>query len=281
MPETHMHTRMIPSSGEPLPVIGCGTWKGFDVGGGKNERAPLAGVLQTLFAHGGSVVDSSPMYGRAEGVAGDLLTAGNWHEKAFVATKVWTSGRDAGIAQLRRSMQLLQRETIDLMQVHNLLDWLTHLATLRAWKKEGRFRYIGVTHYTSGAYRELESVLRAETLDFIQLNYSLDDREAETRLLPLAADRGVAVIVNLPFGAGSLLRKLRAKKLPGWAAELGCTTWAQVLLKFVLSNPSVTCAIPGTVSPEHMAENCLAGAGAFLDAEQREKLIRFWGEECA
>jgi aryl-alcohol dehydrogenase-like predicted oxidoreductase len=276
-----MHTRMIPSSGEPLPVIGCGTWKGFDVGGGKSERARLGGVLQALFEHSGTVVDSSPMYGRAEGVVGDLLTAGNWQEKAFAATKVWTSGRDAGIAQMRRSMQLMRRDTIDLMQVHNLLDWRTHLATMRAWKKEGRFRYIGVTHYTSSAYRELEAVLRAETVDFVQLNYSLDEREAEERILPLAADRGVAVIVNLPFGAGSLFRKLRGKKLPACAAELGCSAWAQVLLKFVLSHPAVTCVIPGTSSPEHMGENCLAGAGAIFDGEQREKLIRFWDEDCA
>ncbi len=281
MTELRMQTRMIPSSGEPLPVIGCGTWKGFDVGAGKNERAPLVGVLQNLFAHSGSVVDSSPMYGRAEGVVGDLLTAGNWQEKAFVATKVWTSGREAGITQMRRSLQLMRRESLDLMQVHNLLDWRTHLGALRAWKKEGRIRYLGVTHYTSSAYRDLEAVLRAEAVDFVQRNYSLDEREAEERLLPLAADRGIAVIVNLPFGAGSLLRTLRGKKMPLWAAELGCNTWAQVLLKFVLSNPSVTCVIPGTASPEHMVENCLAGVGEVLNAERREQLIRFWDKECA
>jgi diketogulonate reductase-like aldo/keto reductase len=246
------------------------------VGANKADRARLAGVLETLFEHGGSVIDSSPMYGRAEAVVGDLLTSGNSHGQAFVATKVWTKGRDAGISQMRRSIELLQHPRIDLMQIHNLLDWRTHLATLRIWKAEGRIGYLGVTHYTSSAYAELEAVMRAETLDFVQLNYSLDDRQAEQRLLPLAADRGIAVLVNLPFGAGRLVRTLQRKPLPSWSSAMGCTFWAQVLLKFVLAHPAVTCVIPGTGQPEHMAENCLAGTGPFLDEKLCNELRSFW-----
>ncbi|HSR58324.1 MAG TPA: aldo/keto reductase, partial [Candidatus Binataceae bacterium] len=192
-------------------MIGCGTWRGFDVGDGASERAPLAEVLHVLFEAGGSVIDSSPMYGRAEAVVGDLLSAAKSRDKAFLATKVWTSGRAAGIAQMQRSMQLLRTDHIELMQVHNLLDWRTHLATLRGWKQDGRIRSLGVTHYTASAYAELEAVMRAETLDFVQLNYAIDDRAAERRLLPLAADRGIAVLVNRPFGGGGLLARLRNK----------------------------------------------------------------------
>src|SRR6266702_1390930 len=202
-----MHTRKIPSSGAALPVVGCGTWRAFDVGDAK-ERAALAQVLRVLFEAGGSVVDSSPMYGRAEAVVGDLLSAAGDRDKAFIATKVWTTGRAAGIAQMQRSMHLLRTDHIELMQVHNLLDWRTHLATLRGWKRDGRISYLGVTHYTASAYGELEAAMRAETLDFVQLNYAIDDRAAEQRLLPLAADRGIAVLVNQPFGGGGLLARL-------------------------------------------------------------------------
>jgi aryl-alcohol dehydrogenase-like predicted oxidoreductase len=183
-PGDKMHTRKIPSSGAALPVIGVGTWRGFDVGEGASERAPLAEVLRALFDAGGSVIDSSPMYGRAEAVAGDLLATANSRDRAFVATKVWTSGREAGVAQMQRSMRLLRTDHIDLMQVHNLLDWRIHLATLRAWKREKRISYLGVTHYTPSAYDQLEAVVRAEQLDFVQLNYAIDDRTAERRLLP-------------------------------------------------------------------------------------------------
>ncbi|MEJ8859891.1 aldo/keto reductase [Variovorax robiniae] len=261
-----MNTRPIPSTKEALPVIGCGTWLGFDYSPGTAEYARLPGVLDALFDAGGRVIDSSPMYGRAEANTGDLLAAAKGHEKAFVATKVWTSGREAGIAQMEQSFARLKTQRMDLMQVHNLVDWRTHLATLRDWKAQGRVRYIGITHYTASAYAEVEAVLRAEKLDFLQINYSLDERTAEKRLLPLAAERGVAVIVNMPFGGGGLLRRLRDKLLPAWAAEIGCTSWAQVLLKFVLSQPSVTCTIPGTSRPEHMAENAKAGMGEVPDA---------------
>ncbi|MGE0579208.1 aldo/keto reductase, partial [Reyranella sp.] len=258
-----MQVRKIPSSGGALPVVGCGTWRTFDVGRKPEERAPLAEVLRILFEAGGSVIDSSPMYGAAEGVVGDLLAAAGTRRKAFIATKVWTSGRDAGIAQMHKSMTLLKTDRIDLMQVHNLLDWRTHLPTLRAWKQEGRVRYLGVTHYTESAHGELEKVLRAEPWDFVQLNYALDDRAVERRLLPLAAERGIAVIVNQPFGGGGLLRKLLGRKLPAWAGEIDCTSWAQLLLKFVLANPAVTCVIPGTGKPEHMRDNVQAGLGAY------------------
>jgi len=261
-----MTTRPIPATQETLPVIGCGTWMGFDVAAGSAEHQRLPGVLDALFAAGGKLIDSSPMYGRAEAVTGELLAAAKQRDKAFLATKVWTSGREAGIAQMEQSFQRLRTERIDLMQVHNLVDWRTHLATLRGWKDQGRVRYIGITHYTASAYAEVEAVLRAEKLDFLQINYSLDAPEAGQRLLPLAAERGIAVIANMPFGGGSLMRRLRNKPLPGWAAEIGCTSWARVLLKFVLSHPAVTCTIPGTSRPEHMADNAVAGADGFPDA---------------
>jgi len=265
-PAMQMTTRPIPSTKEALPVIGCGTWIGFDRRPGTDEYQRLPGVLEALFAAGGTVIDSSPMYGRSEETTGELLAAAKPRTKPFLATKVWTSGREAGIAQMEQSFARLRTQQIDLMQVHNLVDWRTHLATLRGWKDKGRVRYLGITHYTASAYGEVEAVLRAETLDFLQINYSLDAREAEQRLLPLAAERGVAVIVNMPFGGGGLLRRLRDKPLPAWAGEIGCTSWAQVLLKFVLSHPAVTCTIPGTSRAEHMADNAAAGAGMFPDA---------------
>jgi aryl-alcohol dehydrogenase-like predicted oxidoreductase len=269
---TMMNTRTIPSSGEQLPVIGCGTWQTFDVGESEPDRRQRAQVLETLFEAGGSVIDSSPMYGRSEQVVGELLAQAGQRSHAFVATKVWTRGREAGIAQMNQSMALLQADPIDLMQVHNLLDWQVHLETLRGWKERGRVRYLGVTHYTRSAYPQLESVLRSESLDFVQFNYSAEEREAEKLLLPLAADRGIAVLVNLPFGGGGLLRRLGGKPLPGWAPEIECTSWAQLLLKFVLSNPAVTCVIPGTSKPRHMLDNARAGTGALPDARMRERI---------
>ena len=268
-PVRRMTTRPIPSTGEPLPVIGCGTYVGFDVAPDPASLARLGGVVRALFDAGGSVLDSSPMYGRAEEVTGRVLADDLSHDRAFVATKVWTSGRDAGIAQMEASLRLLGRRPLDLMQIHNLLDWRTHLVTLRRWKDEGRIRYVGVTHYTSSAYRELEAVLRTEPLDFVQVNYSIDEPDAADRILPLAAERRVAVLVNRPFGGGDLLRRLSAKPLPGWAAEIDATSWAQVLLKFVLSHPAVTCAIPGTGNAAHMADDARAGSGLVPDG-------RFW-----
>ena len=268
-----MQTRVIPSTGEQLPVIGCGTWQGFDVDDDPAARKPLAAVLRTLFEAGGSVVDSSPMYGRSEQVTGDLLAETGTRAKTFLATKVWTRGREEGRRQIERSMKLLRTDSLDLLQVHNLSDWKVQLATLRELKATGRIRYLGVTHYTSGAYADLEAVMRGEALDFIQVNYSADDRAAEERILPLAADRGMAVLVNLPFGGGGLLRRVRTKVLPDWAAGAGCTTWAQLFLKFVLAHRAVTCVIPGTANPEHMAQNAQAGVGPPLDAAMKQRLI--------
>ena len=272
-PESRMQRRKIPSSGEMLPVLGCGTWRTFDVGTAPEQRAPLGDVLRLMFEAGGSVIDSSPMYGAAEGVVGDLLAAAGSRDKAFIATKVWTSGRDNGIEQMRQSMRLLRTERLDLMQIHNLVDWRTHLPTLKAWKAEGRLRYFGITHYTESAHAELETVLRAEKWDFVQLNYALDDRAVEQRLLPLAAERDVAVIVNQPFGGGGLIRRLSSRKLPDWAGEIGCTSWAQLLLKFVLAHPAVTCVIPGTGRPEHMKDNVRAGFGAYPDANLIKRMV--------
>ena len=267
-----MHTRPIPSSGEPLPVIGCGTYRGFDVGPDSAAYRRLPAVLDALFAAGGSVVDSSPMYGRAEAVAGRLLAEASTHARAFLATKVWTRGSDAGIAQMQDSFKLLKTERIDLIQIHNLLDWKIHLPTLRDWKAAGRIRYIGITHYTASAFADLEAVMRAEPLDFVQLNYSAVDRAAERRLLPLAAERGIAVIANYPLASGAAVRALSSRPLPSWAAEIDCTSWSQLLLKFVVSHPALTCAIPGTGNPAHMADNAGAGGGRMPDETMRARI---------
>jgi diketogulonate reductase-like aldo/keto reductase len=279
-----MHDKPIPSTGELLPVIGCGTWQGFDRAPGGAGFEQLPGVLTALFAAGGSLIDSSPMYGRAEAAVGEVLAPAlaalpaGAQVKPFLATKVWTRGRDAGIAEMQRSMALMKTACIDLMQVHNLLDYKIHLATLRDWKAAGRVRYIGVTHYTASAYAELEAVLRSEPLDFVQLNYSIADRSAEQRLLPLAAERGVAVIANLPLGGRGLARTLGGHDLPGWAGELGASNWHQLLLKFVVSHPAITCAIPGTGTAAHMAANAMAGQGALPDAAQRDRLAAWWSQ---
>jgi diketogulonate reductase-like aldo/keto reductase len=216
------------------------------------------------------------MYGRAESVAGDLLAQGGYQSRAFVATKVWTTGRNAGITQMKTSMQRLRDERVELMQIHNLVDWRTQLKTLRAWKEEGRIRYIGITHYTESAYPELEAILRAKPLDFVQFNYSIAERAAEDRLLPLAQDRGVAVLVNQPFGGGRLLRTLASRPLPPWAPEIQCNSWAQLLLKFVVGHSAVTCAIPGTGRPQHMSDNCAAGLGVLPDQAQRRRIAALW-----
>jgi diketogulonate reductase-like aldo/keto reductase len=275
MGQQPVRRRAIPSSGEQLPVIGVGTYRGFDISRSASENwADCRKVLETLFAAGGSVIDSSPMYGQAEEVVGGLLNELKAQERAFVATKVWTQGRQRGVEQMQHSMRLLQRQRIDLMQVHNLVDWQEHLRTLRQWKEEGRIRYLGVTHYTSSGYDELERVLRAEKLDFVQIDYALNDRDAEERILPLAQERGVAVLINRPFGGGNLLRSLGQQPLPEWAGDYGCTSWSQLLLKFCLSHAAVTCVIPGTGNPRHMLDNLQAGRGREPDQSLRERLIQ-------
>lgn len=272
-----MITRPIPRTGEGLPVIGLGTWQTFDVGAKVKARAPLRQVLGHLVDGGGRVIDSSPMYGRAEAVTGELVAEIRARDKTFLATKVWTTGREQGIAQMRRSAALLRAEVIDLMQIHNLVDWRTHLATLRRMKEEGRIRYIGITHYTPSAFDALARVIDAEAdIDVVQLCYSIATPDAEERLLPLAEARGVAVLVNRPFEEGALLRRLRQRPLPALATELGCRNWAQFLLKYVLGHPAVTCVIPATAKPEHMADNLAAGLGPFPDAALRHRMRAAW-----
>ena len=268
--------RAIPSSKETLPVIGLGTWQTFDVADGAT-RGPLRHVLRRFAEVGGRVVDSSPMYGRAERVVGDLAAELGLRDTLFVATKVWTSGRDAGIVQMEESRRRLRTPRLDLMQVHNLVDWRTHLRTLAEWKRAGRVRHVGVTHYTVSAYPELEQVMKSEPLDFVQLNYSVAEREAERRLLPLAIDRGLAVLVNRPFAEGALFRRVRGQALPSWAAEAGCRTWAQLFLKWIVAHPGVTCVIPATSRPDHLEDNMQAGVGRVPDAALRDRIAKLVG----
>jgi len=267
-----MLMRRVPSDGEMLPAVGLGTWQTFDVSASAAEREPRREVLRRFVALGGRVVDSSPMYGQAESVVGDLAAELGLHSSLFVATKVWTSGREAGVAQMERSLKRLRVARLDLEQVHNLVDWQTHLRTLRDWKAAGRVRYLGVTHYTASAYGDLERIMRSERLDFVQLNYSLLEREAEDRLLPRAADRGIAVLANRPYAEGALFRRVRGRPLPPWAAELDCTSWGQFFLKWILAHPAVTCVIPATSKPEHLTDNMGAGTGTLPDTATRTRM---------
>jgi diketogulonate reductase-like aldo/keto reductase len=268
----------IPKTGEMLPVIGLGTWQTFDVGAGQSVRAPLKEVLEEFVRLGGKVIDSSPMYGKSESVTGELAAELGVQKQLFVATKVWTSGRDAGIRQMEESFRRLRVQRMDLMQVHNLVDYRTHLSTLRRWKEQGKVRYLGVTHYTASAFDELARVLAAEDLDFVQLNYSLAEREAERRLLPIAAEKRLAVLVNRPLAAGGLFRRVSGKTLPPWSKEIGCASWAQFFLKFVISHPAVTCAIPATSKAQHLIDNMQAGLEPMPDAKVREHMARYFVE---
>jgi len=265
--------RKIPSSGDELPIIGLGTSRTFEVGGSAAERAPLGEVLEKFFGSGGRLIDTSPMYSSAEEVLGDLMTP-QMREKAFLATKVWTRGERSGIEQMTHSAELLKTARLDLIQVHNLLDLNTQLKTLRAWQEAGRVRYIGVTHYTVSAQPELAQVLMRERLDFVQFNYSPVTRDAEARLLPLAAERGVAVLVNRPFEDGALFQVIRGKPLPPWAADVDAASWGQLALKFIASQPAVTCIIPATAKAAHLADNLAGGRGRLPDPRQREAIAK-------
>jgi aryl-alcohol dehydrogenase-like predicted oxidoreductase len=267
-----MATRPIPRTGEKVPVIGLGTWRTFDVGASEEERAPLAEVLRRFLGSGGRVIDSSPMYGRAEAVVGDLLAARAPPRAPFLATKVWTRGQASGEAQARESLRRLRVKRLDLMQIHNLLDWEEHLPALREGKAAGRWRYVGITHWAPSAFAEMERILRAEQLDFVQLPYSAATRDAEARLLPAAAETGTAVLVMRPFEEGDLFRAVKGKPLPAWAAELGATSWSQVFLEFILAHPAVTAVIPATANPDHVAENVRAGFGPTPDAALRRRM---------
>ncbi len=269
-----MITRKIPRTGEALPVVGLGTWQTFDVGASEAERAPCLAVLGAFLAAGGRVVDSSPMYGRAEQVTGDLVAALPGAPRPFLATKVWTRGREAGEAQIRESMRRMRADPLDLMQIHNLLDWEVHLPTLRALKARGTIRYLGITHYSRSAFDEMESILRKEKVDFVQLPYSAGNRDAEARLLPAAAGTGTAVLVMRPFEEGDLFRAVKGRPLPPWAADIGATAWSQVFLKFILSHPAVTAVLPATANPGHLAENVAAGRGPLPDEALRKRMER-------
>jgi diketogulonate reductase-like aldo/keto reductase len=276
-PVPAMLTRPVPRGGEAIPVVGLGTWQTFDPPSlTEAARAELTATLRALVDAGGRVVDSSPMYGASERTVGELADRAGVAGRLFVATKVWTRGEDAGVRQMRASMALLRPGRpagLDLMQVHNLVDWRTHLRTLRRWQDEGLVRYVGVTHYEPSAYAELERVVRRERVDFVQLAYSVGVRDAERRLLPAAADAGVAVLVNRPFEGGGLFRRVLGTPLPdavrGWAES-----WPQAFLKFVLAHPAVTCAIPGTGNPRHMRDNARAGVGRLPNEAERAALLR-------
>jgi diketogulonate reductase-like aldo/keto reductase len=267
--------RPIPRSGEMLPAVGVGTWQTFDVGANAGDRGELKEVLRLLVERGGSVIDSSPMYGKAEGVVGDLSAELNLREKLFLATKVWTSGRESGIRQMETSLRRMRAQRMDLMQVHNLQDVAVHAKTLREWKDAGRIRYAGITHYHSGAYADLERLVKTGAWDFVQFNYSMAEREAERRLLPLCAESGVAVIVNRPFSQASLFPRVKGKPLPAWAAEIDCASWAQFFLKYLLSHPAVTCAIPGTSRVDHLKDNLQAGMGRQPSAAMRRRMVEY------
>jgi len=270
-----MLTRSIPSSGEKLPVIGLGTWQAFDVGLTADSRRQLEEVLSLFVKFGGRVIDSSPMYGRAEEVIGDLTATLGILDKLFLATKVWTHGKESGVKSMERSMALLRTKRIDLMQVHNLVDVHTHLATLREWKEQGRIRYVGITHYEAGAFGEMEKLMRSEKLDFVQINYSLMEPEAEQSLLPLARERGIAVLANRPFGAGDLFDKVRSKPLPDWASEFDCRSWAQFFLKWIVAHSAITCAIPATNKAGHLEDNMQGGTGRLPDPKTRRRMVEF------
>ena len=275
-PAATMVTRPLRSSGEAIPVIGMGSSNTFDVGSASADRAPLGEVLRELVAGGGSVVDTSPMYGRAETVLGDLIHEFDLRPKLWLATKVWTRGREAGREQIEQSFARLRTRKLELLQIHNLLDWREHLPTLRALQQEGRVRYAGITHYRADMHGELERVLTTERFDWLQVNYSLAEPEAESRLLPFCQDRGIAVMVNRPFADGAMFARVKGKSLPPWAAEIGCSSWAQFFLRWIVSHPAVTCVIPATSKPRHATDNIGAGLPPLPDASQRLRMTQFW-----
>ncbi len=273
--ETQLLTRKIPATGEALPILGMGTWITFNVGKNKRLRDKRLEVLNTFFSGGGGMIDSSPMYGSAEEVVGYCLEKLPPQKRLFTATKVWTVSKWMGERQMQTSEQLWKEDRFDLIQIHNLVDWEVHLETLNAWKKNGRLRHTGITTSHGRRHDEFEKIAREHTFDFAQFTYNIEDREAENRLLPMAAERGMGVIVNRPFQRGALISKLKGKPLPTWSAEIGVRSWPQYLLKFVISHPAVTCAIPATSNPSHMHENLEAGRGLLPDASYRKRMAEY------
>jgi len=267
--------RQIPSSGEMLPIVGLGTWQTFDVGSNKTEREPLKEVLKEMKSLGGAMIDSSPMYASSEQVVGDLTTDLGISDHFFYATKVWTTGRREGIEQMNASMAKMQRTKMDLMQIHNLVDWETHIKTLRDWKEEGKISYFGFTHYTNSSHETLAKLIKQERPDFVQFNYSINERHAEKNLLNVAQDHGAAVIINRPYDGGNLFRKVKGKELPDWSTDLDITSWGQYFLKYILSHNAVNCVIPGTSKAKHVIDNMGAGYGRLPDRSQRKKMLDY------
>lgn len=270
-----MLSRPIPGSNDSIPVVGLGTWEVFDVAGSREEIATRREIVNLLIERGGSLIDSSPMYNRSEKIVGDIIKASGNRDDLFLATKVWTDGKSRGESQMQRSAELMNAGVIDLMQVHNLRDIDVHMATIREMQQEGRIRYNGITHYTARAHRSLESAMQEYNPQFIQINYSFGEREAEQRVLPLAQELGIAVLINRPFMEGRLFAAVRGQALPDWAAEFA-ESWAQFFLKFILGHPAVTCVIPATSKPHHMADNLGAGFGMLPDAATRQRMTAFW-----
>lgn len=271
-----MLTKPIPSSGDALPVIGLGTYSVFDVDSTPDAIAERREIVDRLTASGGSVIDTSPMYNRSEKVIGDVIASRAARDDLFLATKVWTDGRDSGVAQMRRSFELMRTDMIDLMQVHNLRDTALHMDTIREWQDDGRIRYNGLTHYTAGAHAALEREMRKFEPQFIQINYSLGEREAEQRVLPLAREMGIAVLINRPFQSGRLFRAVAGKELPDFATGFA-ESWGQFFLKFIISHPAVSCAIPATSKPRHMVDNLRAGFGELPDEDMRKRMSDYFG----
>ncbi len=267
-------TRPIPSSGEQIPVIGMGTSRTFDQTGDGEALAGLSQVMQAFFQAGGTVIDSSPMYGRAETRVGDVIRGMSEPPPMFAATKVWTTGEAEGIEQMQESAERMAVKRLDLIAIHNLQDWRTHLKTLKAWKAEGKVRYLGITTSHGRYHNELLDIMRSEPLDFVQFSYNIEDRAAEEELLPLAADRGIATMINRPFQRGSLFAQARGKPLPEVAGDLQCESWGQFFLKFILSHPAATNIIPATSKVHHMEDNMGANFGPVPDAAQREEMLR-------
>ncbi len=268
--------RAIPGTKELLPIIGMGTWQTFDIGEGKEQRTQMRDILRAFYKRGGRVLDSSPMYGRSEDVLGDLTADLKLLGQFFMATKVWTSGANQGIQQMKSSMSKMRTQPMDLMQVHNLVDVKTHLRTLSEWKAAGKIRYIGLTHYVVSAHDDLERLIRSEEIDFIQVNFSIQTRNAEKRLLAIAQDHEVGVLINRPYEGGNLFRRMKGKALPEWAAEWDISSWGQFFLKYIVSHPAVTCAIPATSKLHHLEDNMGAAFGRLPDEKTRKKMVQYF-----